>query len=66
MHKEISWYVPKIGNCTLFAHTNWLVHWYAGTVPDRTKCSRPRFFEMWTYYYHVLVKSHSVRREGAD
>jgi len=32
-----SWYVPKVGNFTLFAHTNWLVRWYAGTVPDRTK-----------------------------
>jgi len=37
MYQEISWYVPKIGNFTLFAHTNWLVRWYAGTVPDRTK-----------------------------
>jgi hypothetical protein len=25
----------KIGNFTLFADTNWLVRWYAGTVPDR-------------------------------
>ena len=25
-------YVPKIGNFTLFAHTNWLVRWY-GTRP---------------------------------
>ena len=30
----ISWYVPVRGDFRLFAHTNWLVHWYTGTVPD--------------------------------
>ena len=33
----ISWYVPVRGDFRLFAHTNWLVHWYwyatASTVP---------------------------------
>ena len=37
----ISWYVPKTSGTTLFVHTKHLVHWYAGTVPACTRCSRP-------------------------
>ena len=38
---EISWYVPKIDDFTLFAHTNWLVHWYTGTVPVPYQVQHP-------------------------
>ena len=51
---EISWYVPKIDDFTLFAHTNWLVHWYTGTVPVPYQVQHP-YRREYTVYSRRMV-----------